>query len=178
MNISSKQLTDTWKQFNLENDHNMKVAILNYGGIITEISVPDRNGTCENVVLGLKNATDYIDNPNFFGALVGRVAGRIKNAYFAIENNSYTLDANEGVHHLHGGLSGFDHVVWHAEPFYSEKAVGVKLTHESHDGASGYPGNVFVTVTYTLTNDNELILDYTGTTDKQTPLSLTNHTYF
>lgn len=178
MNIDCKQITDTWKQYTLENDNHMLVTILNYGGIITDITVPDQNGVYENVVLGYKNIADYADNPNFFGALIGRVAGRIHNASFPIDDQTITLDPNEGSNHLHGGASGFNHVIWDAESFQNKSGIGVILTHTSHNGNAGYPGNVEVSVTYTLTNDNQLIIDYNATTDQTTPLSLTNHSYF
>ncbi|HLR03177.1 MAG TPA: aldose epimerase family protein [Virgibacillus sp.] len=178
MHIECKRLTDTWKQYTLTNDNHMHVTILNYGGIITDITVPDQNGVYENVVLGYKHIDDYADNPNFFGALIGRVAGRIQNASFPIGNQTIDLDANEGNNHLHGGADGFDHVMWNDESFQNDTGVGVILTHSSHGEASGYPGNVDVSVTYTLTNDNKLIIDYHATTDQTTPFSLTNHSYF
>src|SRR5699024_622810 len=104
MNIDYKHITDTWKQFTLQNDNNMQVSMLNYGGIITEIMVPDKHGKRENVVLGFENIADYADNPNCFGAIIGRVAGRIKHATFQIGDETVTLDKNEGDHHIHGGM--------------------------------------------------------------------------
>lgn len=178
MEIDCKQITDTWKQYTLINNNNMQVSILNYGGIITDIIVPDKNGQYENIVLGYKHIADYADNPNYLGALIGRVAGRINNAAFDIGDKTYPLDANEGTHHLHGGVYGFHQAVWESHTFQTDRAVGIRLSHKSEDGESGYPGNVTAIVTYTLTNDNRLILDYSATTDKQTPVSLTNHTYF
>lgn len=178
MNIDCKHITDKWKHYMLENDHQMQVGILNYGGIITEIIVPDKHGIRENVVLGYKNLADYADNQNCLGAVIGRVAGRIQDATFRIGQNTFPLDKNEGNHHIHGGMSGFHHVVWEAETFQDRNRIGITLTHKSYDGKSGYPGTVVATVTYTLTNDNELLIDYNATTDQTTPLTLTNHTYF
>lgn len=178
MQIDTKDILNKWKQYTLTNDQGMKVRLLNFGGIITEIIVPNKDGVMENVVLGYKNYEDYENNPNFFGAIVGRIAGRIQDASFTIKDKTYTLEANEGVHHLHGGSSGFHQVIWETGFFQTDDTVGVKLTHTSPDAEGGYPGNVDITVTYTLTNKNELILDYSGSTDKDTALTLTNHSYF
>lgn len=147
MNVDVEQITDTWRLFTLTNDHGMCVRVLNYGGIIVGMDVPDKNGMIENVVLGYENVTDYADNPTFFGAIVGRVAGRIQDASFSIGEDTYRLEANEGPHHLHGGAAGFHQVVWEDEPFQSDDAVGVKLTHTSVEAKLSYPGNVTVSVT-------------------------------
>ncbi|MCZ2258478.1 aldose epimerase family protein [Sporosarcina sp. G11-34] len=178
MNIESREIINNWTLYTLTNDHNMSVSLLDFGGIITNISVPNRNKKVENVVLGYKNISDYVDNPNYLGAIVGRVAGRIQNASFILDGKTHTLETNEGVHHIHGGSVGFHQVIWTAHPFQTAETVGVRLTHTSPDGEGGYPGNLEVSVTYTLTNKNELILDYSATTDKSTALSLTNHSYF
>ncbi|MCP3740745.1 aldose epimerase family protein [Rossellomorea sp. BNER] len=167
-----------WTLYRLKNDHGMNVDFFNYGGIITKILVPDRNGSFENVVLGYENYEDYVENRGFLGALIGRVAGRIKNATFEIDGKMYQLDKNEGEHHLHGGKNGFHQALWEATPFQSDEKVGVKLTHHSKDGEEGYPGNVIVEVTYSLTNDNQFVIDYQANTDQITPLTLTNHSYF
>lgn len=167
-----------WKQFTLINIHKMKVSILNYGGIITRIEVPDKNGTLENIVLSYKNFKDYLKNPNYFGALIGRVAGRINNASFTLDGKTYQLEANEAPNHLHGGSQGFHQVTWEASPFQTDHAVGVKLSHTSKNREGGYPGEINVTVTYTLNNDNELTIDYSATSDQTTVLALTNHSYF
>lgn len=178
MNIETQNTVNGWKLYTLTNQHNMSVSLLNYGGIITDINVPDRHNNIENVVLGFKNHSDYAQNPNFLGALIGRVAGRIQGASFTIEDRTYELEANEGTHHLHGGAGGFHQVIWAASPFQTEDTVGVALTHTSADGEGGYPGTVEMTVTYTLTTNNELIIDYAATSDKTTALTLTNHSYF
>ncbi|WP_217586505.1 aldose epimerase family protein [Lentibacillus saliphilus] len=178
MNISTDIIENNWKLFNLTNDNGMVVGILNYGGIIRHIKVPDRNGHIENVVLGFENIADYRDNPNYFGAIVGRVAGRIKGASFNLQNTVHHLEENEDTNHLHGGSSGFHQVIWETTPFQTDSTVGVALHHTSPDGTSGYPGEVDVTVTYTLHNDNSLSVSYEATTDQPTVLTLTNHSYF
>ncbi|MBO0587357.1 aldose epimerase family protein [Sporosarcina sp. E16_8] len=178
MQIKTQDILNKWKLYTLTNDTGMTVSFLNFGGIITDISVPNRYNQLENVVLGYKNYVDYEKNPYFFGAIVGRVAGRIQDASFTIEDQLYTLVANEGGHHLHGGDGGFHQVIWQASPFQTDDTVGVKLSHRSLDGEGGYPGTIKVSVTYTLTNNNELILDYSGTSNKTTVLTMTNHSYF
>ncbi|KKE80231.1 galactose mutarotase [Bacilli bacterium] len=179
MQIKSNKLDGKWITFVLQNNNNMEVHILNFGGIITKILVPDKHGNFENVVLGYKNYQDYkTDSSNFFGAIIGRVAGRIKKAYFELDGNKYELEPNDGANHLHSGSNGFHRVLWDAVPFETATEIGVKLFYISKDGENGYPGNVCVTVTYMLNNNNQLIIDYSATTDKATPFTLTNHTYF
>ncbi|SEA33660.1 aldose 1-epimerase [Thalassobacillus cyri] len=167
-----------WTLFHLENNQGMVVQLLNYGGIITNLSVPDRNGERSNVVLGYDNYEEYKENPGFLGALIGRVAGRIRNARFQIEGQEYQVEANEEPHHLHGGEHGFHQVLWEASPFEREGEIGVKLSHKSPDGEGGYPGTLNVDVSYILTNDNELVIDYLAETDQKTIVTLTNHSYF
>jgi len=178
MKIETIRLQNDWQQFNLMNDNGMVVRLLNFGGIITEILAPDKDVNFENVVLGYNDYQDYETDTNFFGAIIGPVAGRVENANFSLNSNKYLLEKNDGENHLHGGTNGFHRVIWDAEPFQTDDAVGVKLNHKSKDGEDGYPGNINVTVTYTLNNANQLILDYSATTDKLTYLTLTNHSYF
>ena len=178
MKIEIEKTKNGWQHYKLTNDNGMRVSLLDFGGIITEIFVPNRNGVLENVVLSYKNISDYEQNPNFFGAIIGRVAGRIQDATFTLNDETYSLELNEGSHHLHGGPGGFHQVIWEAATFQTAHTVGVKLTHASEDGDGGYPGNLNTTVTYTLTNQNELIIDYSATTDKTTALTMTNHSYF
>lgn len=178
MNIETKDIFNNWKRYTLTNDHGMKVSFLDFGGIITEILVPDKNGVFENVVLAFKDEADYLNNGSYFGAITGRVAGRIAGASFTIDGNTYTLEANDGANHLHGGTKGFHQVLWKGEPFQTEDTVGVRLSHTSPDGDGGYPGTLEVTVTYTLNNDNEFRIHYEATSDKTTPLTITNHSYF
>src|SRR5690625_3534705 len=139
MNIETKEILNKWKLFTLTNDKGMKVSFLDFGGIITEILVPDKNGTLENVVLGFKDYADYENNANYFGAITGRVAGRIAGASFTIDGKEYSLEANDGENHLHGGSGGFHQVLWEGKPFQLDDEIGVKLTHTSLDGAGGYP---------------------------------------
>ncbi|WP_106496496.1 aldose epimerase family protein [Lentibacillus sp. Marseille-P4043] len=178
MNISQQTRLNKWTEYTLTNDNGMAVSILNYGGIITKIIVPDKDGTMENVVLSYDDYADYEENPHFFGALIGPVAGRIQHASFHLEGGTYKLEKNEGSHHLHGGSNGFHHKIWDAETFQTNDSVGLKLAHASKDRENGYPGNREVTVTYTLNNANELSLDYWASTDQTTAMALTNHSYF
>ena len=178
MKIEVKEILGKWKEYTLTNTNGMSVSILDYGGIITKVLVPERNGRLENVILAYRDYQEYEDNPNFFGALIGRVAGRIKGASFELDGESYSLPANDGENHLHGGPEGYHKVLWKAEPFETGQEAGLRLTHTSPDGDSGYPGNVELEVTYTLTENNELKIDYAATTDRATPIALTNHTYF
>jgi aldose 1-epimerase len=164
--------------YTLNNGQGMTVKVITYGGIITQIDVPDRAGKSANVTLGFDKLEGYLEKHPFFGALVGRVANRIAKGKFTLDGREYTLATNNGPNHLHGGNKGFDKAVWKAEPFNKGTSGGVKLTHRSPDGDEGYPGNLDVTVTYTLTDKNELRIDYRATTDKATPINLTNHAYF
>jgi len=178
MKIETIRLQNDWQQFCLMNDNGMVVRLLNFGGIITDIFAPDKDGKLENVVLGYNDYQDYETDTNFFGAIIGPVAGRIENANFSLNSNKYLLEKNDGGNHLHGGTNGFHRVIWEADTFQTDDAIGVKLSHKSKDGENGYPGNINVTVTYTLNNANQLILDYSATIDKKTYLTLTNHSYF
>lgn len=164
--------------FTLTNANEMKVQITNYGGIVTSILVPDKNRKMGDVVLGYDNLKDYIKNNPYFGCIVGRYGNRIAKGKFTLEGKTYTLATNNGPNHLHGGLKGFDKVVWSAKEFEGADKVGLELTYLSQDGEEGYPGNLSVTVSYTLTDDNELKIDYSATTDQPTIVNLTNHSYF
>ncbi len=162
----------------LTNAHGLKAKIITYGGIITELHTPDRDGKLADVVLGFDNLPSYLAGHPYFGALVGRVANRIAKGKFTLDGKVYQLAINNGPNALHGGLKGFDKKVWKAEPVEGTDGPGVRLSCSSPDGEEGYPGNLSVTVTYTLTNQNELRIDYKATTDKDTPINLTNHSYF
>ena len=164
--------------YTLTNVHGLKAKIMTYGGIITELDVPDRDGKLADVVLGFDDLKGYLAGHPYFGALVGRVANRIAKGRFTIDGKEYKLAINNGPNSLHGGEKGFDKVVWKASPGESKDGPILKLTYVSKDGEEGYPGNMTVTVTYTLTNDDALRIDYTATTDKKTPINLTNHSYF
>lgn len=167
------------KLFTLSNRNGVTVKITNYGGIVTELHVPDRAGQSTNVVLGFDNLEQYLKGHPGFGAVIGRFANRISQARFSLDGQEYRLAANNGRNHIHGGLKSFDKVVWDAKTLPSKpNAVSLQLTYLSRDGEEGYPGNLSVVVIYTLTADNELRVDYHATTDKPTILNLTNHSYF
>ena len=164
--------------YTLTNSHGVEVRTMNYGGIILSMRVPDRKGQLADVVLGHDTLEGYIPNPPYIGALVGRYANRIANGTFKLDGKTYTLPKNDGPNTLHGGIKRtFDKVVWDGEPKKGGKP-GVTFTYLSKDGEEGFPGNVKVKVTYTLNDDNELVLDYEATTDKATPINLTQHSYF
>ena len=162
--------------YTLKNRHGMTAKITTYGAILTELHVPDKNGQLGNVVLGFDNLDQYLKGHPFFGAIAGRYANRIAKGKFTIDGKEYTLATNNGNNHLHGGRKGFDKQNWIAEEHPDKGAVTFKYT--SKDGEEGYPGNLDVAVTYTLTDDNELVIDYTGASDKKTVINLTNHSYF
>jgi aldose 1-epimerase len=161
------------------NGQGAKVKIIPYGGIVTEIQVPDRDGKLDDVALGFDNLKDYLGEHPYFGCIVGRVANRIAKGKFTLDGKQYTLATNNGPNALHGGKQGFDKKVWKIADKGKGDAKGwLKLTYQSKDGEEGYPGDLSCTVTYTWTDANELRIDYQATTDKATPVNLTNHSYF
>lgn len=162
----------------MKNSAGMEVQLMNYGGIITSIKVPDRDGNVADVALGFNTFSEYLNEHPYFGALVGRYGNRIANGSFSIDGQEYTLAKNNGENSLHGGLVGFDKKMWTDELIQSDELVGVKLTGRSEDMEEGFPGNVDIEVSYTLNQDNELTISYAGVTDKATVINLTNHTYF
>ena len=164
--------------FTLKNNQGMIVKITNFGGIVTSLTVPDKNGNFEDVVLGFDNLEGYLGEHPYMGAIVGRFGNRIAKGKFTVDGIEYTLAVNNDENHLHGGLEGFDKKVWDAEPVEITNGLALKLTYLSEDMEEGYPGNLNVTVTYTLTNDNELKIDYEAVTDKACPINLTHHSYF
>jgi aldose 1-epimerase len=164
--------------YTLTNANGVQVKITNYGGTVTSIIVPDRQGKMADVVLGFDNLDDYISKSPYFGCIVGRYGNRIANGKFTLDGKEYTLAQNNGQNNLHGGVKGFDKVVWDAEPFKNDDGVGLTLKYLSKDGEEGFPGNLNVTVTYTLTNNNELKIENRATTDKTTVVSMTHHSYF
>ena len=164
--------------YTLTNNHGISVTLTNYGGIITAVQTPDRDGQMGDIVLGYDTLDEYVARNPFFGCLVGRFGNRIAGGKFSLKGKDYELALNNGKNHLHGGNVGFDKVLWAAEPFSNPDNVGVKLSYASADGEEGYPGNLTVTVVYTLTDANEFAIDYGATTDQTTILNLTNHTYF
>ena len=164
--------------YTLKNKNGVEAKITNYGGIVVSLTIPDRNGAFGDVVLGYDSLSSYVANNPFFGCLVGRYGNRIAKGKFKLDGVEYKLAINNGPNHLHGGLKGFDKAVWNAEPVTEKEGAAVKLSYLSKDGEEGYPGNLAVTVVYTLTDSNALKIDYSATTDKPTPCNLTNHTYF
>ena len=169
---------DSIKLYTLKNSRGMVVKATNYGAIITHIMVPDRDGKMADIALGYDRVEDYInavDKP-YFGAVVGRYGNRIANGEFTLDGETYSLLQNNGPNHLHGGAIGFDKVVWDAD--YDRTGNSLTLTYLAKDKEEGYPGNLKVTVRYTLTETNELVIDYACTSDKATPVNVTQHTYF
>jgi aldose 1-epimerase len=164
--------------FTLTNSHGIEVRAMNYGAIITSVRVPDKKGATADIVLGHDTLEGYTPNPPYFGALVGRYANRIANGMFTLDGTKYTLPKNDGPNTLHGGLKGFDKVVWEGEAIKDAKKSGVVFSYTSKDGEEGFPGNLKVKVTYTLNEENELAVDYEAVTDKATPLNLSQHSYF
>lgn len=161
--------------YTLTNSRGMVVKVTDYGTIITELHVPDRKGKSGDVVLGFDNLQQYLDGHPYFGSTVGRVANRISRGRFEVGGKKYEVAVNNGPNHLHGGLKGFDKVLWRAE---SESGASIKFSYTSPDGEEGYPGALDVSVIMTVTEANELIIAYLATGDKPTPVNLTNHSYF
>ncbi|GAA4934356.1 galactose mutarotase [Algibacter agarivorans] len=171
------------KAYTLKNVNGIEVEITNYGATITTIKVPDSKGNIENIACGFDTldgyfGEDYVENAPYFGGTVGRYCSQIKDAKFSLNGKDYQLADNCGPNNLHGGAVGFDKKIWSAETFENEKGSAVKMSLRSKDLEEGFPGNVDVEVTFTLTDNNELNIDYVATPDADTPLSLTNHTYF
>ncbi len=165
--------------YTLKNNKGLEVKITNYGGIITSILTPDKNGKFEDIVLGYDSLSGYLNKLTpYFGALIGRYGNRIAKGNFILDGKKYPLVVNNGLNHLHGGTKGFDKVVWNAEGFKTDSAHGLNLTYSSKDMEEGFPGNLTVKVIYSLHNDNSLHIDYEATTDKNTIVNLTNHSYF
>jgi aldose 1-epimerase len=161
-------------QYTLQNKTGMQVQLITYGAAITNIVTPDKNGKMSSVVLGFDSLSQYAGNDNsLMGSTVGRVANRISNKKFTLDGQEYTLSSD-----IHGGVNGFDKRVWKGKEISKKNEPAVEMSYLSKDGEEGFPGNLLVTVTFTLKNNNDLVIDYKGTTDKATPLVLTNHTYF
>ncbi|HOJ69989.1 MAG: galactose mutarotase [Candidatus Hydrogenedentes bacterium] len=160
------------------NRQGARMGVTNYGAIVTHLWMPDREGKMEDVVLGYDALDRYLANSPYFGAIVGRYGNRIAKGRFTLNGREYQLATNDGPNHLHGGLKGLDKVLWTAEPVRRDDAQGLKLRYLSPDGEEGYPGNLDITVTYWLTDANELEITYAATTDKPTPVNLTHHGYF
>lgn len=165
--------------FTLTNAHGLVVRAITYGGIIVSLHAPDRDGRLDDIVLGYDTVDGYVkDNSPYFGAIIGRFGNRIAKGTFSLDGQAYTLATNNGPNHLHGGLQGFDKVVWTGESASTDRGPSVTFSRTSPDGEEGYPGALTARVTYTLTDRNELIVDYHATTDKPTIVNLTQHSYF
>jgi len=164
--------------FTMTNAQGMEIRATNYGGIVVSLRVPDKKGNLDDIALGFDDLRGYLANTPYFGAIIGRYGNRIANGKFTLDGKEYSLARNNGPNSIHGGLKGFNKVLWQAEPFQSPAGVGIILTYTSKDGEEGYPGNLKTKVTYTLTDKNEWIIDYEAVADNATPLNLTEHTYF
>lgn len=167
-----------FKRYQLINDNSMLVEVLSLGGVITKIITEDKNRFLENVVLSYKNLEDYYENPSSFGAMIGRTAGRIGGAEFLLNGEKYNLHKNNNENCLHGGNDSFSKKIWDVETIENDDYVGLKLSYTSEDLENGYPGNLDLDVYYTLNNENELKIHYTGKSDKDTIVNMTNHSYF
>lgn len=166
-------------RYTLKNANGIEMQVINYGGIVTALKAPDKNGVLEDIVLGYDSLSSYIKETPYFGAIVGRYGNRIAKGKFTIDGVTYDkLAKNNNGQHLHGGVKGFDKVFWNIEPIASSDGAAIKLTYLSKDGEEGYPGNLNIEVTYTLTDSNEWQIRYKATTDKKTIVNLTQHTYF
>jgi len=169
--------------FTLSNDNQVSITLMNYGGIVTSVNMPDKNGKVENIICGFNKLEDYtsekyLTDCPYFGALIGRYGNRIAKGVYNIDGNKYNGVINNGENHLHGGIKGFDKKVWEAETFEKNGKVGVSLSYLSIDGEEGYPGNLKVYVRYCLDNQNRFTIKYEAETDKTTVVNFTNHTYF
>jgi aldose 1-epimerase len=164
--------------FTLTNAHGIEVRAINYGAIITSIRTPDKTGALGDIVYGYDSLAGYEKDPSYFGAVVGRFANRIAHARFVLDGKTYTLAANDGPNALHGGRRGFNKVVWQGEPFTHGDTTGVTFRYTSRDGEEGYPGTLHVAVSYGLTPHDELVIDYEATTDKATPINISQHSYW
>ncbi|MGC4020791.1 MAG: aldose epimerase family protein [Cyclobacteriaceae bacterium] len=173
--MSQTSSRDSIKSFVLTNSHKVKIEIINFGGRVVSLFVPDKNGKLEDVVLGFDSLEKYTTHDSYYGAIIGRYGNRIANGKFSLREKEYQLEKNNGVNALHGGPKGFHNVFWKV---ISSTDSSVAFSYISKDGEEGYPGNVNLEVKYMLTNDNELIIDYSATSDKETIINLTNHSFF
>ncbi|MFH1945453.1 MAG: aldose epimerase family protein [Acidobacteriota bacterium] len=164
--------------FTLTNPNGLRARLMTYGATLVSLEVPDKEGQLGDIVLGMDTIEGYIQSSPYFGCIVGRYGNRIAKGKFRLDGEEYTLAVNNNENHLHGGVRGFDKVVWNAEEVWSGDDIGIRFAYTSPDGEEGYPGNLTVTVIYTLTANDELKIDYEAETDKATPVNLTHHSYF
>ena len=164
--------------YTMVNKNGLRARVMTFGAILVSLEVPDRDGKLSDITLGYDTFPDYLSGTSYFGAIVGRYGNRIGKGTFTLNGVTYQLATNNGENHLHGGIKGFNKVLWEAESFERSEAAGVKLSYLSIDGEEGYPGNLTSAVTYTLTNKNELVIDYQASTDNATPINMTHHSYF
>ena len=169
---------DSVHVFTLTNTNGIELRAITYGGIVVSLRTPDRQGRMDDIVLGFDDLNGYVNSSPYFGSITGRYANRIARGRFSLDGVQHQLAVNNGVNALHGGLRGFDKVLWSGSERTDSSGAGVVFTYVSRDGEEGYPGTLSVTVTYTLTNANEFVIDYEATTDKPTPVNLTQHSYF
>ncbi|MGL4987193.1 MAG: aldose epimerase family protein [Treponemataceae bacterium] len=165
------------KLFTVKNK-DMTFSVTNFGCTITSLFVPSKNGKCEDIVLGYSTLDGYLNKGPYFGAFIGRFANRINKGNFSLNGVEYQLEKNDGLHNLHGGFLGYDKMLFDAKPIETSQGIGVHFTRTSPDGEQGFPGNVQLDVTYLLSETNDIIMNYKATTDKPTPINLTNHSYF
>ena len=170
--------SQTVDRYTLTNAHGLRAAIMTYGATIISVETPDGAGKLDNITLALDSLDDYLKGHPCLGSTIGRFANRIAKGRFTLDGVEYTLAVNNGPNHLHGGIRGFDKVIWQAEPVETPRSSGVKFSYQADDGEEGYPGNLLANVTYSLTNDNELKMEYAATTDRPTVVNLTNHAYW
>ncbi|MCM2370101.1 aldose epimerase family protein [Aporhodopirellula aestuarii] len=177
LGVSADEVAESTDVYTLQNQDGLVVKVTNYGAIIMSILTRDRDGNLSDVTLGHRTPSEYIEAAEkpYFGAVVGRYGNRIAKGSFTLDGETHTLATNNGENHLHGGLTGFDKVVWTVK---SATKQSIELTYVSHDQEEGYPGRLNLSVTYTLNDQNQLVIDYRGTTDKATHVNLTQHTYF
>ena len=169
---------DSVRMFTMTNARGVEVRVIDYGAIVTSIRTPDRTGKVADIVLGFDSLAGWLNNGPYFGALVGRYGNRIAKGRFTLDGTTYKLAVNNGPNALHGGLKGFDKVHWKASPSADSNGIHVKLQYTSVDGEEGYPGTLQATITYSLTDSSQLVVDYEATSDKATPINLTQHSYF
>ncbi len=166
------------KRFELDNGKGVTAALSSYGATVISLRMPDRDGSSAEITLGFDDLRGYLGDHPYFGVTVGRFANRIAGGEFTLQGRRYCLYKNDGENHLHGGQKGFDKKLWHGIPFQENGSVGVRFSLVSHHLEEGYPGNLQVTTAFTLTDENQLIIEYNAITDKPTPINLTNHTYW